>query len=58
MSSRNYDAVGEAGCTAVQLAIRLTRIGVACIEDVAPGDFPHPDDDDDQEEEDELWDRG
>lgn len=46
-----YDAVGEGGCTAVQLAKRLDRAGVDVIEHVAPGDYPPPDDDGDDDDE-------
>lgn len=45
-----YEAVGEGGCTAVQLAIRLDRAGLDVIEHVAPGDYPVPENDEDDDE--------
>jgi hypothetical protein len=41
-----YDAVGENGCTAVQLAIRFERMGFP-VELVDDGQYPKEDDDDD-----------
>ncbi len=47
-----YDSVGEQGCTAVQLAIRLTRVGLDVIEHVTPEMYLAPED---QEDDDELF---
>lgn len=44
-----YDAVGEQGCTAVQLAIRLSRRGLDVIEHVTPEMYPPPEDQDDDD---------
>lgn len=42
-----YNAVGESGCTAVQLAIRLTRLGLDVIEHVTPEMYPPTGDEED-----------
>lgn len=45
-----FDAVGENGCSGVQIAIRLRRAGLDVIEDVAPTDYPQPLDDGDEDD--------
>lgn len=42
-----YDAVGENGCTAVQLAIRFSRRGLDVIEIVTPEMYPRLDEGED-----------
>lgn len=46
-----FDAFGENGCTAVQLAIRFERMGLKVIEHVGDGDYQPEGDEDDEEEE-------
>ncbi len=48
-----YTAVGERGCTIVQLAIRFERMGQEVVEWVGDGDYPVGDDDDEEEDDDD-----
>jgi hypothetical protein len=46
-----WDAVGEQGCTIVQIAIRLLRAGHDVVEFVPPGRYPAGDDEDEEPDE-------